>query len=173
MHQGCPEVEETLKWSCPSFELQGMLCGMAAFKAHCTFGFWKAELLKGGEKTFAKAEEAMGELGRITSLDDLPADRTILKLVKQAAALNEAGVKLPKTARSSKGEVVVPPELAAALKKSAAARKTFEAFSPSHKREYAEWIAEAKTEATRSKRLATAIEWMAEGKSRNWKYQKR
>lgn len=173
VHKACPQVIETIKWGMPAFEHKGPMCGMAAFKKHCTFGFWKAELLGAGDATFAKADEAMGQLGRITSRDDLPADRTITKLVKQSAALNEAGIKVPKAVRAARKPVVVPPELQAALKRNAAARKTFEAFSPSHQREYAEWIVEAKAEATRERRLATALEWLAEGKPRHWKYRRR
>lgn len=170
VHQGCPAVEETLKWGHPSFTHHGMLCGMAAFKEHCTFGFWKQALLEGGEHAFPKAGEAMGSFGRIASLDDLPPDRTFVKLVEHAAALNESGVKTPRAKREAKPPVEVPAELAAALKRNAKARKTFEAFSPSHRREYVEWITEAKTEATRQRRLATTLEWLAEGKPRNWKY---
>jgi uncharacterized protein YdeI (YjbR/CyaY-like superfamily) len=172
VHAGCPGVEETVKWQHPSFVYQGMLCGMAAFKAHCTFGFWKhALILDQNPAQKAKAEAAMGQLGRITSLSDLPPDKVLIGYVKLAVRLNELGVKVPRAPRPLKMKpLVTPPELAAALKKNKRALETFEDFSPSHKREYIEWITEAKREETRTKRLETTIAWLAEGKPRNWKY---
>ena len=168
VHSACPEVEETLKWSAPHFMYRGMLAGMSAFKAHCAFGFWKGSLVTGGDG--GVEAQAMGQFGRITSLDDLPPRRVIIGYVKQAMKLNEEGVKTPKRRKTPKPEPLMPAELAAALAKNAKARATFEAFSPSHQREYVEWIAEAKGEETRQRRLANALEWMAEGKARNWKY---
>ena len=168
VHSACPEVEETLKWSAPHFMYRGMLAGMSAFKAHCAFGFWKGSLVTGGDG--GVEAQAMGQFGRITSLDDLPPRRVIIGYVKQAMKLNEEGVKTPKRRKTPKTEPLMPAELAAALAKNAKARATFEAFSPSHQREYVEWIAEAKGEETRQRRLANALEWMAEGKARNWKY---
>ena len=168
VHSACPEVEETLKWSAPHFMYRGMLAGMSAFKAHCAFGFWKGSLVTGGDG--GVEAQAMGQFGRITSLDDLPPRRVIIGYVKQAMKLNEEGVKTPKRRKTPKPEPLMPAELAAALAKNAKARATFEAFSPSHRREYVEWIAEAKGEETRQRRLANALEWMAEGKARNWKY---
>jgi uncharacterized protein YdeI (YjbR/CyaY-like superfamily) len=169
IHAGCPEVQETMKWSFPHFEYQGVLCSMAAFKAHATFGFWKSGLMK----TLAghgKGDDAMGHYGRVTSLDDLPSEKAIIAQVKEAARLNAGGIKVPKT-KTKKPPLKVPTYFQAALKKNAKARATFENFSPSHKREYIEWITEAKTDATRQKRLATTLEWLAEGKSLNWKYE--
>ena len=169
VHQACPEVEETMKWSHPHFMYQGMLCGMSAFKAHCAFGFWKGRLVvrDGG----AKAKEAMGHFGRIEAHADLPADRVMAGYVKLAMKLNERGITSPTRAnRKPKPPVEVPAELTLALKANPEARAAFEGFSPSHRREYVEWITEAKTDATRERRLAIAVEWMAEGKSRNWKY---
>ena len=168
VHSACPEVEETLKWSAPHFMYRGMLAGMSAFKAHCAFGFWKGSLVTGGDG--GVEAQAMGQFGRITSLDDLPPRRVIIGYVKQAMKLNEEGVKTPKRRKTPKPEPLMPAELAAALAKNAKARATFDAFSPSHQREYVEWIAEAKGEETRQRRLANALEWMAEGKARNWKY---
>lgn len=171
IHKACPEVVETLKWSMPSFEHKGILCGFAAFKQHCTFMFWKQSLLD--TDAFPKNKTAMGSFGRITSLKDLPGNKTITDLIKQAVVLNEKGIKIPKAKPSSnKKELVVPPELKKALSKNKTAKTTFEKFSPSHKREYVEWINEAKTEPTRERRLATTIEWLSEGKSKNWKYEK-
>jgi uncharacterized protein YdeI (YjbR/CyaY-like superfamily) len=166
VHAGCPGVEETMKWSAPHFMYQGMLCGMQAFKEHCAFGFWKGSLIEG---LGARGEDAMGHFGRITSIQDLPPQKTLIGLVTQAAALNEQGVKVERTARRKKA--VEPPEdLVSALRKNKKALAAFQAFSPSHRREYVEWIGEAKRDDTRQRRLATAIEWLSEGKPRNWKY---
>ena len=168
VHSACPTVEETMKWSSPHFMYEGMLCGMSSFKAHCAFGFWKGGLIVDGNGQNA---EAMGQFGRITALSDLPSRKVLSGYIKKAMELNEKGIKAPnRMKRAPKPEAKVPKELAAALKKNRKARTTFENFSPSHRREYIEWITEAKTEATRQRRLETAIGWMAEGKSRNWKY---
>jgi len=150
---------------------QGMLCNMAAFKEHCTFGFWKGKFMKtlGGAK---KSDQAMGQYGRMTSLADLPNDKTILAQVKEAAQLNADGVKIQRPKPTAKKPLKTPSYFSAALKRNRKAFTTFQNFSPSHQREYVEWITEAKTDATRQKRLATALEWLAEGKSRNWKYEK-
>lgn len=166
VHAACPGVSETIKWGVPHFDYKGMMCSMASFSGHCTFGFWKGALVLDG-----RAERtAMGHFGRITSLDDLPADRMLIAYVKKAAALNDNGVKVAR-ARPAKKPARTPADLAAGLRTDAAARRTFAALSPSHKREYIEWITEAKTNATREKRVATTIAWLAEGKARNWKYQ--
>ena len=170
VHAACPEVEETLKWSAPTFMYHGILCGMAAFKQHCTFAFWKGTLIVDGDGR--RADEAMGQFGRITSLADLPSDRVLAGYIKKAMRLNEDGVKrAPKRPRPKK-PLRVPAYLIAALKKNKKAHAAFESFPPSHKREYVEWITEAKREETRAKRLEQAIAWIAEGKSRNWKYEK-
>jgi uncharacterized protein YdeI (YjbR/CyaY-like superfamily) len=171
VHAACPDVRETMKWSFPHFDYRGMLCSMASFKAHCAFGFWKASLLDGAAMP-RRDREAMGQFGRITSIKDLPDTRTLTRLIKAAAALNDAGVKVKRTMRR-KAPMKVPAYFMNALRKHKAALATFEQLSSSHKREYVEWVTEAKTEATREKRLATAIEWMAEGKPRNWKYMTR
>ncbi len=171
VHSACPDVEETLKWSAPHFMYHGMLAGMSAFKAHCAFGFWKGSLVLGEDGS--RSMEAAGQFGRISAIADLPPRRVIAGYVKQAMKLNEDGVKAKPRKHPPKPEPTMPPELASALRKNAKARAAFEAFSPSHRREYVEWIAEAKGEETRARRLASAMEWMAEGKSRNWKYQAR
>ena len=153
---------------------KGILCGMAAFKNHCTFGFWKHALLFANDKAAKKlADEAMGQFGRITSLSDLPKDEVLIGYIKEAVRLNEEGIKPPAKPKSKvKKELVVPDYFMAALKKNKKALTTFEGFSYSHKKEYVEWITEAKGEDTRRKRLETAIGWLAEGKARNWKYMK-
>ena len=171
VHQGCPAVEETIKWGVPHFMYKGMLCSIAAFKQHCAFGFWKGKLmasLKNDDKQWA---EAWGQYGRLTSLDDLPPDKVIVKQVKEAATLNDEGVKAPPQRKKERVELVVPPDFKKLLKANKAAQATFDGFTYSHKKEYLQWITEAKTDATRQRRMATAIEWMAEGKSHNWKYQ--
>jgi len=169
IHKGCPEVEETTKWSFPNFMHKGILCGMAAFKEHCSLGFWKGELIFG--KAPGNDGEGMGQFGKLKTLSDLPADRVLLGYIKEAARLNEEGIKRPAKPRPKvRKELVVPDFLAAALKKNNRALATFEGFSYSHKKEYLEWITEAKGEDTRQRRLSTAIEWMTQGKPRNWKY---
>jgi uncharacterized protein YdeI (YjbR/CyaY-like superfamily) len=167
VHEACPEAEETMKWSVPHFEYKGVLCGMAAFKQHCNVIVWKAGLIPGGAGRSEK-----GQIRNVTTLSDLPGDSTMKRLISEVAKLNEQGVKLPRRAAPKKA-VAVPVELEAALKKNRRAAAAFEKFPPSHKREYADWIAEAKAEATRQRRVATAIEWISEGKSRNWKYERR
>ncbi|MDE3056721.1 MAG: YdeI/OmpD-associated family protein [Bacteroidota bacterium] len=171
VHKGCPDVEETIKWGFPNFVYKGMLCNMAAFKQHCSFGFWKTPLMKDEAlMRNAKSESAMGHLGRITSLADLPSEKILLHYIKEAAQLNESGTKLPPKIKSDKKELKIPDYFKRALKKNKKALATFEGFSYSNKKEYVEWISEAKSEDTRNTRLQTAIEWMAEGKVRNWKY---
>lgn len=167
VHQACPDVQETVKWGAPHFDYEGVLCGMAAFKQHCNLILWKASLVIGEQ-----GNQAGGPLRDITRLSDLPSDKTLIGWLKQAAKLNEQGVKTPKTAKPKKA-LVVPRELTNALAKNKKAAKTFESFPPSHKREYADWISEAKGADTRQRRIDTAVEWIAEGKSRNWKYEKR
>jgi uncharacterized protein YdeI (YjbR/CyaY-like superfamily) len=172
VHATCPEVEETIKWRMPTFMYAGgMLCGIAAFKQHCALGFWKSELIVPAGKL--DNEQAMGQFGRITKLSELPPKKELVGYIKQAMKLNEQGVTVPSRAKRDKPRPVsaTPDDLVAALRKNKQAKATFEAFSPSCKREYVEWIVEAKREETRSKRVAQAVEWMADGKKRNWKYE--
>ncbi len=176
VHKTCPDVEEKMKWSFPHFDYKGeMMCSMAAFKQHAVFGFWKAALMKDPVLVEnARSEVAMGHLGRLTSLKDLPSDKKITGWVKEAMKLNDQGIKLPSKAKpAEKKELVVPDYFTKALSKNKKAKETFENFSYSHKRDYVEWLTEAKTEETRDKRMATALEWLTEGKSRHWKYQKK
>jgi uncharacterized protein YdeI (YjbR/CyaY-like superfamily) len=169
VHAGCPKIEETIKWSMPHFDYKGVMCGMAAFKEHCAFGFWKADLILNRDKQAEK--NGMGSFGCIKSLKDLPNEKTLVGYVKKAAALNEAGIKAPGRTQPKKRETLPMPDyFTAALKKNAKARETFENFSPSHRREYIEWITEAKREETRKERLGKTIAWLSEGKPRNWKY---
>lgn len=173
VHKACPQVEETVKWGFPHFEYKGILCSMAAFKKHCYFGFWKAALMKDEKNVLKVADKhSMGHFDKITSLKDLPADKILISYIKEAMRLNDEDIKTPAKPKAAKAEPETPAQLTAALKKNKTAQNTFENFSPSHKREYIEWITEAKTDATREKRIATTIEWLAEGKSRHWKYTK-
>lgn len=168
IHEACPEVEEGLKWSMPFFSYKGsLLCNMAAFKQHCSFGFWLHK-----EVVSDAGDDGMGQFGKIATLKDLPAKKALVAHVKKAMSLIDGGVK-QKRAAPAKPPAVVPDDLAAALSqgKHAAARKAFDDFPPGAQREYVDWINEAKTDATRQKRLATTLEWLAEGKRRNWKYE--
>jgi uncharacterized protein YdeI (YjbR/CyaY-like superfamily) len=170
VHEACPTVDESLKWSMPFFSYKAApMCMMAAFKQHCSFGFWLSKEVTGGSD-----EDGMGQFGKLASLKDLPPDRQLSAHLKKAMALNEAGVKKARPKAAAKPAPTPPDDLTALLaqKKHAAARKAWESFPPGAQREYVEWIAEAKTDATRQKRLATTLEWLAEGKRRNWKYEK-
>ncbi len=169
IHKACPDVTEEIKWSMPAFYYKGPMCNIASFKQHCAFGFWKQSLMENAE---FPEKNAMGSFGRIESLKDLPSDKAIIAMIKMAMKLNEDGVKAPKKAPAEKKELTVPADLEKALKADKAARATFENFSYSQRKEYIVWIEEAKTQATRDKRLATTLEWLAEGKRRNWKYEK-
>jgi len=174
VHKACPDVEEAIKWSMPFFVYKGQILGnMAAFKAHCSFGLWGGEVSAVMRKDGVLSDDGMGKLGKITSLKDLPSDKAMLGYIKQAVAFVEDGGKtMQRKPKEAKPEAEVPAELTAALKKNKGASATFKAFSPSCRREYVEWIAEAKRPETRDKRVVQAVEWMAEGKARNWKYEK-
>ena len=168
VHEGCPDCEETLKWGAPAFMHHGILCIMAGFKAHCMVRFWKGGQIRNDQGE--RIDTSWGEEARYTSVAELPSKRAFLAVVKKAAVLNETGAKPPARAAKAKEPVPMPPAFAAALKKNAKARKAFEAFPPSHKREYLEWIVGAKRDETRARRITQAVDWMAEGKARNWKY---
>jgi uncharacterized protein YdeI (YjbR/CyaY-like superfamily) len=174
VHKACPEVEEAMKWSFPHFIYKGTnLCSMASFKQHCSFGFWLGAKMKDPDRILNPiGKTAMGHLGRIEDVKDLPSDKILIAYIKQAMSLIDKGVKLEKAAPFKKSEIKVPSYFTKALKANKKAATAFEKFSPSHRKEYIEWIVEAKTEETREKRMETAIEWMAEGKSRHWKYKK-
>ncbi|MDO3641574.1 YdeI family protein [Mucilaginibacter sp. L3T2-6] len=175
IHGASPLITETMKWSMPFFEYKGPVAMMASFKQHLGFGFWKSSrlndpnsYLKGGDD-----EAAAGSFGRIEKMEDLPPDEAIVDFIHQLIALNESGVKEPKKpATASKPELPMPDDFKGLLSANATAVGHFENFAPSKKREYLEWFADAKSEATRQKRMEQALEWISEGKSRNWKYQK-
>jgi uncharacterized protein YdeI (YjbR/CyaY-like superfamily) len=173
VHQAAPEIQETMKWSMPFFDCNGPVCQMAAFKQHCAFGFWKATALSDPHKLINQGETSAGSFGRLTSLADLPADDILIAYIQEAVKLNKDGIKAPMKAKpaAEKKEITIPADFLAQLEKHAEAKAQFGKFSPSKQREYAEWFMEAKTEATRQKRIDQALEWISEGKSRNWKYQ--
>lgn len=171
VHNACPDCNETIKWSFPHFEYKGQLCYMSGFKEHCAFGFWKRKVMPDPDKIFKEeGSGGMGDLGYIRSKKDLPPARILTKYIKTAMKLNEAGIKIEKT-KAAKAPPQTPGYFLAALKKNKQAEKNYHSSSDSMKREYIEWITEAKTEPTRLKRMATSIEWLAENKGRNWKYE--
>ena len=168
VHEACPEVQETIKWSSPFFDYKGqMMCAIAAFKQHCSLIFWKASLIEGLP---ANGDKSRGSFGRITSLKELPTKKQFNAFIKAAMALNDAGVTVRRPKAGAKPEARVPKELEAALAKNRKATTVFANFPPGQRREYCDWISEAKREETKTKRVKQAIEWIAEGKSRNWKY---
>jgi len=173
VHQGCPDAEETIKWGMPFFEYKDeILCNMASFKKHCSFGFWKASILSDPDHILELVgKTSMGSLGQLTDLSDLPPNRILIKYIKAAAKLNKEGVKVAQKSTAKK-ELEVPEYFAKVIARNKSALKTFNSFSNTNRKEYVEWVTGAKTEETRSKRLDTAIEWLAEGKIRNWKYLK-
>lgn len=176
VHKAAPEAEETIKWGFPHFDyLGGPFIGVAAFKEHCALNFWKASIMKDPDKILTTTDrEAMGHFGRITGIKELPSDKIMIKYFKEAARLNKEGIKVPAKKKTlEKKELEIPAYVTKALAKNKKAQKTFNDFSYSHKKEYVEWFTEAKTEETRNKRLATAIEWLTEGKPRMWKYMKK
>ena len=168
MHAACPDGEEGMKWSSPHFLYKGqLLAGMAAFKQHATFGFWKGSLVVGKDQ---EQMSGMGQFGKLTSLADLPPRAELEALVKKAMQLTDEGVKAPRD-KHRKPPFSVPQDLRAAIDAVPAAAATFDGFPPSCQREYVDWVTEAKRDETRSKRLAQTVEWLAEGKKRNWKYE--
>jgi len=168
-HEACPEIEEKIKWGVPSFQRNGMVGGFAAFKQHASFGLWRQDMLPDPEGLF-KTKGPMG--AKLTDVSQLPADDVLLSYIRAAVKLNESGPP-PRAKSKPKPPVKVPDYFMAALRKDKKALSTFEAFPPSHKREYVDWIVEAKRDETRQTRLATAVQWISEGKSRNWKYVKK
>ncbi|MBL8749719.1 MAG: YdeI/OmpD-associated family protein [Planctomycetes bacterium] len=167
VHAACPDVRETIKWRMPSFEHHGLLAGMAAFKAHLTFGFWKDAVLR-SEKDHL---DTLDRVGCMKGIADLPPKAAFLKALKRAMEINEEGIALPRKKATKRAQIAMHPDFARALGASKKARAVFEAFAPSCKREYLEWIAEAKKDDTRSRRIEQAIDWIAAGRKRNWKYE--
>jgi uncharacterized protein YdeI (YjbR/CyaY-like superfamily) len=173
IHQECPTAVETIKWGCPFFDYHGLLCGFAAFKAHCSLFFWRDIDVSRGlaiTNTAGSAGSRMGQFGKITSMADLPKDSVLLACVRAAVEQRDSPTSKTKRARRPAKELPVPADLKKALAANAKAAATFEDFAPSHRRAYLDWISEAKRPETRSRRLATTIEWLTEGKAQNWKY---
>ena len=175
VHSGCPDVEETIKWGFPHFVYNGLLCSMASFKHHCAFVLWKASAMSDSRKLLSKiGKTAMGNFGQLKSVDDLPSDKIITGYIKEAVRLNDEGVKKPSRPKTAeKKSLKVPQYFKKALIKNRRALQTFEGFGYTNKKDYVDWVAEAKTEETRDKRLGSSIEWLSEGKIRNWKYAKK
>ena len=173
MHKASPDIKENIKWGMPAFELNGIVTTMASFKNHMGIAFHKSSLMQDTHKLFSSADDAIGQLGKITSLEDLPDDKILVSYIQEAVKLDKEGKKIPKKPAQPKTEVQMPDYFATGLEKSPAAKQHFESFSPSAKREYIEWLLDAKSEATRNSRLERAMEWIAEGKPRLWKYQKK
>ena len=168
VHAAVPDVQETMKWSSPHFDYKGIFCGMSAFKQHVGFGFWKAGLMK--DLLPGDGLSAAGQFGKIASIEDLPGDKELIKIIRFARKLNDDDVKAPPMRKGPRPELKAPADLLAALAKNRKAKATFDGFPPGQRREYIAWVIEAKQAATRQKRIATAVEWMAAGKARNWKY---
>jgi len=169
-HKACPQIEETIKWGFPHFEHRGIVGSMAAFKRHMNFCFWKANLLSDPHKLFEGVGNTSMGAARITDVSELPSDKILIATIREAVALNEKGIKAPPAPKKPRKKLTIPDYFLAALRKNKKAQATFEGMAYSHKKEYVEWITEAKQEVTRAKRMATALEWLAEGKPRNWKY---
>ena len=170
IHDNCPDVEETIKWGVPFYDYHGPMCMTPAFKQHCKLGFWNSKLVYDEATRKAGIHE---KLDRIESVKSLPPKKVIAGFIKKAMKLNEEGIKSPtRTNRAPKAEISMPKEFKGALAKNKKAKTAYDAFAPSHRREYLQWITEAKTDATRDRRIEQAVEWIAEGKQRNWKYQR-
>ncbi len=170
IHEECPDIKEVIKWGFPCFDYKGFLCGMSAHKTHCSFLFWKGTLMTDPDGVMEIAgKTGMGHFGKITSIKDLPEEKVLRKYIREAMELNISGVKVPKK-KTPKKELVIPAYFMNAFEKNDAALTSFNDFSYTNKKEYVEWVTNAKTEKTREKRLVQSVEWMAEGKVRNWKY---
>ncbi len=177
VHEACPDVEENIKWGMPAFEYKGPMAGMASFKAHAVFIFHKGDIMKDPKKILSPKSNqggtSMGNFGKLTSLKDLPGDKTLIDYIHQAMKINDAGLKSPTKTKKAATPLQIPDYFLKELKKNKKAFTVFEKFAPSHRNEYILWITEAKTEETRNKRMSQALEWIAEGKGRNWKYEKK
>jgi uncharacterized protein YdeI (YjbR/CyaY-like superfamily) len=173
VHEASPLITETIKWGFPFFEYKGAICQVAAFKQHCAFGFWKVRLLNDPQQVLKLEDGKAGNFGPLKSIEDLPPRQVLTDFVLQAIALNEKGEKnVAKKPPVDKGALIIPGYFIDFLSAHPQAKEVFGQFSPSQKREYTEWIDDAKTAATRQKRMETAVEWISEGKTRNWKYQR-
>lgn len=172
VHQACPDVRETMKWSFPHFDYKGMYCSMAGFKAHCSLSFWKHSLLA-RERLVPAERDGMGSLGRFRSVDAMPSDDELLNVLAAARALNDAGVRIVRPTPKRKPPLRVPPYVRAAVRRRKGATAAFDALTPSHRREYVEWVADAKTPETRARRLDKMVAQLVKGHSLNAKYERR
>jgi uncharacterized protein YdeI (YjbR/CyaY-like superfamily) len=169
VHEACPDVEETIKWGMPTFvHSGGILCGMAGFKQHASFGFWKHALVVGDDQP----RVGMGSFGKLTTLDDLPPRQQLLAHVRRAMALAAGHPTVARRTVRAKPALTMPADLGAALDGNPKAKAVFDGFPPGQRREYVDWITDAKRDETRQKRVLQAVEWLAEGKRRNWKYER-
>lgn len=177
VHKQCPAVVEEIKWGIPHFDYKGeMLCIFAAYKNHCSFSFWKESLMSDARlKANPHLKAAKRFLGKLTSLSDLPSDSEVMAFIQEAMALNDKGVKLaPRQAKPAKAaEIAIPDAFAEQLSRHEPANEVFQSKSPSFRKEYVVWIADAKTDQTRQKRIDESLEWIAQGKGRFWKYEKK
>jgi hypothetical protein len=172
VHRACPDVRETMKWSFPHFDYKGMYCSMAAFKAHCSFGFWKHGLL--ARQGLVPADrDGMGSFGRFTSTAAMPSDAAFVRVLGAAKALNDAGVRVARPRPKPKPPLRVPPYVRAAVRKRKGAAAAFDVLTPSHRREYVEWVVDAKTAETRERRLGKMVAQLVKGQSLNAKYNTR
>ena len=169
-HAGCPDLEETIKWGVPSFERGGMLGGMASFKKHVSYGFWRAGEMDDPHDLLGKERKASFMRIRAESVKDLPTKTVLVSYVKQARRLNEAGQPVRAKKKPAQTTPKAPAELTRAIQASPKAAAFWKTLAPGYRKEYVEWVTDAKREATREKRLLQTVEWLAEGKKRNWKY---
>ncbi|KAF2080744.1 YdeI/OmpD-associated family protein [Flavobacterium sharifuzzamanii] len=171
----CPEAEENIKWGTPHYSYKGdHLVMMGGFKQHCSFSLYKAELMKDAEiQASVKAGKKFGYMDKIKDLSELPSKEKLTAYIKEAMVFNENGTAKPKPVKEkSTAEVVAPKEFVDALKKDTKATEIFESKSPSFRKNYIIWIADAKTDETRNKRISQSLEWIAEGKDRFWQSKK-
>lgn len=169
VHRAIPNVEEAIKWSMPAYLADGkILLITAAFKGHAALNFWRGQELESSHESVG----AMGQFGRIKSVEELPSDAELDRLIREAAELAKSAPAPRKAKHEPKPQPAMHSDFAAALDKAPKARAALDAFPPSARRDYLEWITDAKQDATRAKRIATAVEWLSEGKRRNWKYEK-
>jgi uncharacterized protein YdeI (YjbR/CyaY-like superfamily) len=174
VHATCPQVSEEVKWSIPHFVHGGEnLCIFAAYAKHCSFSFAKDSLMADPRlKSSAARPAAKRFMGRLTTLSDLPPDDDLAAWIAEAMSLNDRGIKLPPRQSDGSKPVEVPQAFTDALAANPAAKAVFDTKSPSFRKEYNVWIGDAKTDATRQKRIGEALTWIAEGKGRFWKYAK-
>jgi hypothetical protein len=178
IHTTCPDTDEAIKWSIPHFERDGdYLCIFAASPGHASFTFYKQQLMSDPRLRDNLNLPAIKRfMGRLTSLSDLPDDATLAAMLQEAADLNARGVRLPDRAPKTPPVIDMPSAVATAvataLAANPAAQAVWDAKSAAWRKDYLVWITAAKTDPTRDARIAEALDWIADGKARFWKYQK-